>query len=81
MTRDEIWAAERALKKERRDRVKECMEQWDREHYYPRLMALREECGVLGHNWRFTDLGPTGLPWYMCHSCGMQKVIQDDEDL
>jgi hypothetical protein len=81
VTHNEIWQAERRLKKERRERVEELMKEWDKEHYYPRLKALREECGKLGHNWQFTHAGPTGLPWFMCHSCGMQKVIEDDDNL
>jgi hypothetical protein len=81
MTHHEIWVAERALKKERRLKIQELMKEWDEEYYYPRLKALREECGELGHNWKFGDLGPTGLPWFICHSCGMQKVIKDDDDL
>jgi hypothetical protein len=60
----EIGQKVRELEKARRDAMK----------------VLRAECGKIGHNWRFTNLGPLGHPWFHCTICGASRVELGDDD-
>ena len=55
------------------------MEEYDKT-YYARMKEIREECGKLGHNFRFSHLGPLGNPWSYCTYCGASKVEGIDEN-
>jgi hypothetical protein len=44
------------------------------EQQRPARKALQDECGLSGHNMRFTHLGPLGDPWFSCTLCHLSKV-------
>lgn len=69
----------RALEKARREAMRALMAEYDKTHYAA-LKILRAECAVTGtgHNWRFTNLGPLGHPWFHCTICGASRVGDDD---
>ncbi len=75
----EIGQKVRALEKARRDAMATLMAEYDKEHY-AQLKILRAECGEIGHNWRFTNLGPLGHPWFHCTICGASRVELGDDD-
>jgi hypothetical protein len=66
--RPTIWERRGLLDKERRDFMKKAMADFDVGHYR-RVRALQQECGIAGHHWRFTHLGPVGHPWFACSHC------------
>jgi len=66
--RPTIWERRSLLDKERRDFMKKAMADFDVGHYQ-RMRALQQECGIAGHHWRFTHLGPVGHPWFACSYC------------
>jgi hypothetical protein len=68
-----IWERRDALQKERRDFQKKAMADFDR-GYYRRLKVIQDECGLEGHNWNFTHLGPLGHPWFSCGKCHKSEV-------
>ena len=62
----------RLLEKQRRDRIKELMDEYDRAVYYPEMKRLRDLCGMTaeGHNQaKFHDNG-LGWHWWYCGRCG-----------
>ncbi len=50
-----------------------------REIFFNRKKILRLECEEEGHNFRFSNLGPLGHPWFHCTKCGSSKVEGFDE--
>lgn len=66
-----IWHERNALEKERRDKQRDLMKEYDREVYYPSMKALRERCSIIGHRpqaeWHYNGLG-----WMRkyCNQCG-----------
>lgn len=72
-----IWHRRHALDKKRREAVREAMAAFDVEHHKA-MAALREECGAIGHTFKFTDVGPVGHAWYHCTSCGASRVEPPD---
>lgn len=72
---ESIWERRLKLEQARRNHMKEVMAEYDNVHY-AEMKKLREECGASadGHNWRFTDFGPTWKKWYACNQCGQTKV-------
>lgn len=71
----EIGSAVRALEKERRTKMKELMEQWDTEYYYPKMKELRSKCE---HNMKFVGLNPINWPIFTCTICGHTKIEKQD---
>lgn len=71
----DIWKEVTALEKERRDKMRELMGQWDQEYYYPKLKELRDQCT---HNWRFTDTNPLGYPIFDCTICHKTEIRTDE---
>lgn len=63
MPSSEWWA----LQKERREKQKELMAEWERAYYYPKLKELQDRCE---HHYKFSHLGPVGGVWYTCVLCG-----------
>ena len=61
----------RILEKERREKQKSLMEEWDKTYYYPKMKELRAQCE---HNWRFCDTNPLGYPIYSCTICGKTDI-------
>ena len=70
----EIGKAVRVLEKERRDKLKELMDQWDTEYYYPKIKELRSRCE---HNFKFVELNPLSWPIFTCTICGYTKIEKD----
>jgi hypothetical protein len=73
-----IWERRAMLDKERRKFMQEVMHEFDIAHY-KKLQTLQEECAVIGHNMRFTHLGPLGDPWYSCTMCHKSHVELNDK--
>lgn len=75
MTRKEIWKKFAELETERREYSQSVMKSFDVEHYR-KVRELQEECGNTeqGHNFVFSDLGPTGKAWFYCSCCGKNEV-------
>lgn len=75
MDPSEIGRATRLLEKERREKMKELMDEWDRTYYYPKLKELRDQCT---HNFRFIDTNPIGYPIFTCSICGRTEIRKED---
>lgn len=73
MTHDEIYARSRAIDKERRDAVSQLVESLAQKHKAERK-ELMDACEAIGHKWRFTHLGPTGVAWSICTICNKSKT-------
>lgn len=66
----EIWHRRYQLDKERRDKMKEAMDEYDRTVYYPARNQLIEDCEKEGHvRGKFHDNG-LGWTWFWCGKCG-----------
>jgi hypothetical protein len=76
----EIGERRRKLDKARRIYMEEVMRGYD-VGYRIDIKKLQEECGTSesGHNYRFSNFGPLGHPWYFCSICGISKVGGIDE--
>lgn len=76
---DSIWKEYRLIEKERRDKMRELMEEYDKTVYYPACKAIREKCATVdgGHNFRFIDLNPLGYPIFTCSKCGKTEIRQE----
>lgn len=59
------------------ERVREVMAEYDRVAQAERRI-LQAECEALGHQWRFTHLGPLGDPWFICTCCEKTNVERSD---
>lgn len=70
MTNKEIAERIRELQKLRRQYMSEVMKEFD-SLQQEEIRSLREQCT---HNFRFTNLGPLGHPWFHCTYCGKSKV-------
>ena len=46
------------------------MRDFDETYYLPNLRDMREACGGIGHEWRFTHLGPLNNQQFSCAVCG-----------
>lgn len=73
----DIWKERHTLEQARRSKMRELMEEFDKEHY-AKMAALRLKCAALGHNWRFTNFGPLGAAWYHCGTCGASRVETEE---
>lgn len=71
----EIGNAVRELERERRNKMRELMDQWDREYYYPKLKELRDQCD---HNWIFSGTNPVGYPIFDCTICHKCEIRSDE---
>lgn len=66
----DIWREYNELQRERTEKLRELMDEWDKTIYYPRLKELRERCATAGHSkGRFHDNG-FGWSWFYCCRCG-----------
>ena len=70
----EIWQEIRQLEKLRRDKIKEVMDKWDRDFYYPKMKELQNECS---HNWNFVGLNPINYPVFTCTICRKTEIRPD----
>jgi hypothetical protein len=74
MNHDDIWEKIIQLKKERRDRLSKCMDEYDSTIYDPTLEQLQEECGKLGHKFVFRHFNVGHNEYYSCDYCGFGKI-------
>ena len=66
----EIWERRHLIEKERRAKMQELMEEYDRTVYYPAKAQLIQDCAKEGHvRGKFHDNG-LGWNWYWCGKCG-----------
>ena len=66
----DIGQRHRQLEKERRDKMKELMEEYDQNIYWPARRKLIEDCEKEGHvQGKFHDNG-VGWSWFWCGKCG-----------
>ena len=66
----EIWRRRYEQDKERRDKMKEAMEEYDQKIYWPARKQLIEDCEQEGHSQgKFHDNG-LGWTWWWCGKCG-----------
>lgn len=67
----DIWERRHKIDKERREKQKELMEEYDRTVYYPAKKQLIQECAQIGHvRGNFHDNG-LGWTWFYCNNCGV----------
>lgn len=80
MNHDDIWSESVKIDRERRQKRKELMEEYDSKFYYPELKKLQENCEKLGHSFVFTKFGSClpnrtlGDAFYHCEYCGKIKL-------
>jgi hypothetical protein len=71
-----IWREKGRINKERRDKNKELIEEYDRTVYRPAREALIARCEKNGHvKGEFHDNG-FGHCWYYCNQCGGRMDIE-----
>ena len=80
-----IWNEKYRIEKERREKQKEAMDEYDTNVYYPARKALHKRCKEeTGHNWNFINTNPLGCPIFMCNTCGDTWIdcshLDKDED-
>ena len=78
----DIWQRRIALDKDRREKMAEAMEEYDRTVFYPARKQLIEDCEKEGHSQgKFHDNG-LGWTWWYCGKCGTpfdtQKYYGDE---
>jgi hypothetical protein len=73
MSEKSIWVRRGLLVRERREFMRTAMAEFDKTHR-EKMRALQAECEAIGHNWKFTDLGPLGDPWFTCTTCRATRV-------
>ena len=64
-----IWKRRQEIDRELRAKMQAVSDLHHKEHR-AEMDALKQECGELGHEWRFTHIGPTGAAWHVCKCCG-----------
>jgi hypothetical protein len=69
ITHRDIRLAKDLLIVRRRDKMRELMDPYDRDVYYPEIQELTRRCGEIGHKFQFSHLGPLGDPWFRCSAC------------
>lgn len=69
-----IGQAVRELERERRNKMKDLMQQWDNEYYYPKMRELQSQCE---HNWSFSGTNPVGYPIFDCTICHKTEIKVD----
>lgn len=55
-----------ALQKERREKQRELMWQWEKDYYFPALHKLQDACE---HNYVFSHAGAVHGVWFTCTIC------------
>ena len=74
---DSIWQRHRKLMLDRVQKSKSLMEEYDRDVYYPAMLALQKECEEgEGHgDGKYHDNG-LGWHWFYCGKCGARYGIE-----
>lgn len=66
----DIWERRHRIDKERREKMKELMGEYDKTVYYPARKQLIQDCEKEGHtHGNFHDNG-FGWTWFWCNKCG-----------
>lgn len=75
----EIWKQRHQIDKDRRTKMKEAMDEYDKNIYYPAMKKLIETCEKEGHSGgKYHDNG-FGWSWFYCGKCGGQYDIKGPE--
>lgn len=75
----QVWRDHGRIMRERMDKNREVMEEYDRTVYRPAMKALRERCERIGHiRGKFHDNG-LGWSWFYCNQCGARMEIEGPE--
>lgn len=79
----DIWKRRYLLEKERHEKMKEAMDEYDRTVFYPARQQLIEDCEKECHSeGKFHDNG-LGWTWWWCGKCGTswgkQKYGENNE--
>ena len=72
-----IWKEKGLIERDRRNKMMEAMEAYDKNVYWPARKALRERCEKVGHRWHFSDVNPVGYPIFVCNQCGATDIRKD----
>jgi len=76
----EIWRQHWDLQRERSEKMREAMKEYDRTVYYPALRALRARCATIGHKANpQIHFGIAGASWQYCNQCG-EKINFESGD-
>ena len=66
----DIWSRRSEIDRDRRKKMGELMDEYDRTVYYPARKALVRECFLEGHRGgKYHDNG-FGWSWFYCGKCG-----------
>ncbi len=71
----EISRLVNALQRERHEKMRTLIDEWDKEYYYPKLQLLRKMCN---HKMEWRHNGPLGDPWFYCIYCGYAECRHDE---
>lgn len=75
----EIWKEKLTIEQNRRKKMTEAMDEYDRTVHWPARKALVERCRKeTGHNWQFRDTNPVGYPIFVCSICGATEIRSDE---
>lgn len=73
---DEIFERYLKIKKERRNKISELIEEYDKTVYEPAMEQLIKDCEKEGHvKGKFCHNG-WGASWYNCEKCGTRLEIE-----
>ncbi len=73
----EIWKERNRIERERRAKMTELMDEYDRTVYWPQRKVLVERCLNNGHHWTFRDTNPIGYPIFQCTVCGTTEIRKE----
>lgn len=73
LTKNDIWKRRKDLERELRAKLHDVADEHRRVHA-DEVAQLRAACEALGHEWRFSHLGPTGVAWSYCSVCSASKT-------
>lgn len=75
-----IWERRSKIDRDRSAKMKELMEEYDKNIYYPLKNALIKECELEGHaGGKFHDNG-FGWTWFYCGKCSGRYDIRGPND-
>lgn len=76
----DIWREKHRIERDRMEKVRETMGEYDRTVYYPAKQALQARCAAIGHVPQPTyHFGPTGASWRYCNQCGARVDFESGE--
>ena len=72
-----IWMEKGQIERDRRNKMIEAMEEYDKNVYWPARKALISRCESNGHRWNFSDVNPVGYPIFVCNQCGATEIRKE----